>query len=198
MKKVTSKTFIKHSLVTLLAVTPMFASAGSSDEPRGVSGTISCGGNHFVRDRGTEAQSTAYIIRNINSSLPVSINRLTIYDAQGTVIVDHDGTTLPLSFNNVIGAGDNVIEPHQTVLYRTQELIGTSLPSDRRPIQTRIEWSADAKAVVPVVSSVRLARTLETVFNSAGQPVVKTRGERSRSGTSCGNVEVNKGRNKKS
>jgi len=193
MKKVTSKTFIKHSLVTLLAVTPMFASAGSSDEPRGVSGTISCGGNHFVRDRGTESQSTVFTIRNTDSSLPVSINRLTVYDALGTVIVDYDGATLPLAFNSVIGNGDNVIEPFQTVQYRTQELVGAALPTNRRPIQTRIEWSADDKAVVPATTAIRLARTLETVINGAGQPVVRTRGERSRSTGRCRNIEISKG-----
>jgi len=192
MKVSTCSKLIKHSLLALLVTSSMLATASPSEEPRGVSGTLSCGGNHFIRDRGTEEQSTIFVIRNMDSSLPISINRLTIYNAVGNVIIEHDGATLPLAFNSVIGNGDNVIEPFQTVQYRTQELIGAPLATAERPIQTRIEWSADAKAIVPAVTAVRLARTIETVLTNNG-PVVRTRGERSRNSSRCRNIEIKKG-----
>ncbi len=124
-------------------------------------GTIICGGNHYDRIGGTEAQRTAYILRNYDASLPININRLAIHDATGTVIADFNGASLPISFNSVFGGDDNGIEPIQTVLYLSANLIGAPLSKTKRLISVQNDWSADAKALIPEMPWVRNARHQE-------------------------------------
>jgi len=174
---------LKLGVAVAFVASPLFATASPADQDdRAFSGTIACGGNHFDRRGGTEAQRTAYILRNYNESLPVSINRLAIYDATGAIIADFNGATLPVSFNNIIGGGDNTIEPFQTALYLSDNLIGAPLPSNLRPISVQIDWSADAKATIPEISSVRRAR-----LNGV---------EQSRATSSCRSIVINKGKGK--
>jgi len=207
MNKRTTRQFLALGISALLAATPMIASASSKGgEPRGVSGTLSCGGNHFDRNRvngfNDEAHRTVYTIRNVNASLPIRINRLTVYDAVGNVIADFDGTTLPLSRNEVIGNGDNSIEPFQSVQYRTQELVGAPLGRRARPIQTRIEWAADDNAILPIAVAVRTSRRQSTTSLGGFPPIdgggssttVKVREERARHSGRCLNLEINKAR----
>jgi len=184
---------LKLGLTALLAATPLFATASAADQDdRAFSGTIACGGNHFTRVGGTEAQSTAYILRNYNASLPVSINRLAIYDASGTVIADFNGASLPVSFNNILGGGDNSIEPFQSVLYLSADLIDVTLSRNARPISVQIDWSADSKVLIPEISSVRRARRQEV----SPDGIVRTREERSRATSSCRSIVINKGKGK--
>jgi len=192
MKKSMTRKLFQLGLASLLVATPLISSASPKGEPRGVSGTLSCGGNHFDRNRinglNEEAHRTVYTIRNVNASLPIRINRLTVYDARGNIIVDYDGVTLPLSRNEVIGNGDNSIEPFQSVQYRTQELVGAPLGRTARPIQTRIEWAADDNAIVPIAVSVRTSRRQELTTS------IKVREERARHSGRCLNIELNKAR----
>jgi len=189
--------FFKLGLITLLAASPLIAAASSADQDdRAVSGTIACGGNHFERVGGTEGQSTAYVLRNYDASLPISINRLAIYDASGTVIADFNGASLPVSFNRIFGGGDNSLEPFQTALYLSADLIGAPLSRNRRPITVQIDWSADSRALIPEISSVRRARRQEVSFDQFGNQIVRTREERSRATSSCRSIVINKGKKK--
>jgi len=185
--------FLTLSLATLLSATPLFATASPADKnKRAVSGTIACGGNHFSRLGRTEDQSTAYIFRNYDASLPVNINRLAIYDATGTIIADFDGASLPVSFNRIFGGGDNSIEPFQTILYLSADLIGAPLSRNKRPISVQIDWSADSKVLIPEISSVRRARRVEIQFDEFGNQTLLTREERSRATSSCRSIVINK------
>lgn len=195
MKKSTHSNIFKLSLISLLATTPLFVTASPTEQDdRAVSGTIVCGGNHADRLGGTEAQRTSYVWRNYNDSLSININRLTIYDANGAVLVDHDATTLPTAFNGVIGGGDNTLEPFQTALYRSADLLGAPLARNNRPITTRIEWSAESKALIPEMGWVRTARRQEISFDEFGNQIRRSREDRARHAFHCRSIEANKGR----
>ena len=195
MKKSMHSNIFKLGLISLLATTPLFATASPTEQDdRAVSGTIVCGGNHADRLGGTEAQRTSYVWRNYNDSLSININRLTIYDANGVVLVDHDATTLPTAFNGVIGGGDNTLEPFQTALYRSADLLGAPLTRNNRPITTRIEWSAESKALIPEMGWVRTARRQEISFDEFGNQIRRSREDRARHAFHCRSVEANKGR----
>jgi len=179
-----SKKFLKLGIAALLATTPLFATASPADQDdRAFSGTIACGGSHFNRVGGTEAQRTAYVLRNYNDSLSININRLAVYDATGAILADFNGATLPIAFNGVFGGGDNSIEPFQTALYLSADLIGAPLPNALRPISVRIDWSADAKALIPEISYVRNARRLD-----------QSSREQARATSSCRSIVINKGK----
>ena len=194
MKQSSHSKFVKLGLVSFLAAAPVFATASPAEQDqRAISGTIACGGNHFNRLGGTEVQRTSYVWRNYNSSLAINIDRLALYDATGAVIVDYDASTLPVSRNNVIGGGDNTIEPFQTVQYRTLELVGAALPQNRRPIQAIIEWSADSRALIPEMVWVRNSRRQETIIDDQGNETVRLREERARHLNNCRSIEINKG-----
>jgi len=187
----------KLSLISLLAITPLLATASPAEQDdRAVSGTIVCGGNHFDRMGGSEAQRTSYIWRNYNTALSINIDRFTIYDATGAVLVDHDATTLPRSFNRVMGAGDNTLEPFQTAQYRSIELLGPVLRRNQRPITARIEWSADSRALIPEMGWVRTARRQETSLNELGNVTTRSREDRARHAFHCRSIEINKGRSR--
>lgn len=188
---------IKLALTGLLAATPLLTTASPADQDdRAVSGTIVCGGNHFDRVGQTEAQRTAYVFRNYNATLPVNINRLAIYDATGTVIADFNGSTLPVSFNSVLGGGDNSVEPFQTVLYLSADLLGAPLSKSKRPITVQVDWAADAKALIPEMLWVRTARRQEIRLDSLNNKTFRNREERSRATMDCRSIVINKGKDK--
>lgn len=191
MRKSTQTHLVKLSLASLLTITPLLTTASPTEQDeRAVSGTIVCGGNHLNRQGNTESQRTAYVWRNYNTDLSINIDRFTIYDATGATLVDFNATTLPNSFNSVMGNGDNTIEPFQTVLYRTNELLGSaSLPRENRPIQVRIEWSADSRALIPEMVWVRGARGQSQRPDGSFRSLE----DRARHLNNCRSIEINKG-----
>jgi len=189
------KNLFKLSLVSLLVVTPVLVTASPTEQDdRAVSGTIVCGGNHTDRLGNTEAQRTSYIWRNYNDSLSININRLTIYDATGAVLADHDAVSLPRSFNRVMGAGDNTLEPFQTAQYRSGDLLGATLTRNNRPISVRIEWSAESRALIPEMSWVRTARRQEISFDEFGNQTTRSREDRARHAFHCRSIAINEGK----
>jgi len=195
MEKINYSAIVKQvSIISILAAMPMWVAASPAEQDdRAVSGTIVCGGSHFDRRNRTEAHRTTYVFRNFNTDLPIHFNRLTVYDATGAVIEDHDGTTLPLSSNGVLGGGDNSLDPRQSAQYQSSALVGAPLPSSRRPIQLHVEWSSDARALIPEFVGVRTSRRQEVSFDSAGNEIVRIREERGRHVKECRSVEINKG-----
>jgi len=194
MEKFSYSSIIKQcSLISALIMTPLLATASPSEQDdRAVGGTIVCGGSHFDRIGGTEAHRTTYVLRNFNTDLPIHIDRLTIYDATGSVIVSHNGATLPLSFNSVLGGGDNSLDPFQSAQYQSASLIGAPLPRSRRPIQMHVEWSSDARALIPEFVGVRTGRRQETRPDGS----VRNREERGRHLKECRSVSTIEGRAK--
>ncbi len=118
-------------------------------------GTVRCGGNHFLRLNGTEIQWTSYIFRNYNSTTPITIRRLVLFDATGSVLRDTNINGFPDFANGVLGPADHVLDANQTASLDT---LGLPFLSDtQRPIQLEIEWSAPEKALTLDVSLVRLS-----------------------------------------
>jgi len=191
MKTIKCSSMMKQLvLVSALVAAPMLATASPSEQDdRAVGGTIVCGGSHFDRQGGTEAHRTTYVLRNFNTDLSIHINRLTIYDASGSVIVSHDGSSLPPSFNSVLGGGDNSLDPFQSAQYQSSNLVGAPLVTERRPIQMHVEWSSDARALIPEVVGVRTARRQEIRPDGS----VRSREERGRHVKECRSVSTVQG-----
>ena len=106
-----------------LLMTTMTAQAAFSDQDdRAVSGTQACGGNHFNRLGGTEAHRTTYVLRNFGE-VPVRIEQMTVYNAQGAVIFSANGASLPTFRNNVLSAGDNALMPNESAQIRDRKSV---------------------------------------------------------------------------
>jgi hypothetical protein len=175
-----------------LAIAPLLAIASPTEQgARAYGGTIVCGGNHFTRLDGTEIHTTSYAWRNYDPSISIRINRVRIYDATGAILKDYGPGSLPTSFNGVMPFGDNTLEPFQSALYRTSELLDAPLTLDKRPIQVHIDWAAHSwvariKALVPEFVWVRVSRHREHVgVDSSGAPIYKVREERARHLNNC-------------
>ena len=135
------------ALIASLVLGPSMASAVDGDD-LAFSGTLVCGGNHFNRLGGTEAWRSTYTIRNVNDSDNITINRIRTYNANGVVLYDSNVSGMPVFQNSVLGAGDNVIGPHQSAQLNTDEVVGSAgLSADDRPLQTVFEWSASKKVL---------------------------------------------------
>lgn len=142
------------TLVTLL-FTSLSASA-TLPSPYGaqrVSGTLACGGNQFTRDQGRELHTTTYSLRNYASEGTITVESVTIYDANGTVLYDSENSGFP--------GPRTELAPHQSVLFNTGSILPLDLPSDLRPIQAIFRWSASEEAPDLELSgsTTRLART---------------------------------------
>ena len=179
MKTISYNSVIKQlSLASVLVAMPMLVTASPTEQDsRGVGGTIVCGGSHFNRKNNTEAHRTTYVLRNFNTDLSIYIDRMTIYDATGAVIVEHNGASLPVSFNSVLGGGDNSLDPFQSAQYQSSDLVGAPLAKNRRPIQIHIDWSADARALIPEFVGVRTGRRTDgtNTFEERGRHLKECR-----------------------
>jgi len=181
-------------LGSLVAVMMMAGSmpaqaAFSDQDDRAFGGTIACGGNHFFRMNGTEAHNTRYVLRNYGD-IPVRIEQMTMYDANGNVLLSANGATLPTFRNGVLGAGDNSLNPNETALLASEDVLSSGLASNARPIQLVIEWAADRKTLIPDFVWVRNA--FRRGPNGAGE--IKLREQRARHLNNCRSVRVNEGR----
>lgn len=65
-----------------IGVQPVFA----QELERGNDGTLACGGNHNIRRGGTEIGFTSYNFRNFNADNAITIESITIFAADGTVL----------------------------------------------------------------------------------------------------------------
>jgi len=143
------------TLVTLLFI-PLaaFATPPVQDDAGRVSGTLACGGNHFVRDGGRELHTTSYSLRNYASEGTITIESVTIYDASAAVIYDSESSGFP--------GPRTELGPHQSESFNTRAILAYGLPSDLRPIQAIFRWSASKKApdLELRISTTRLARAI--------------------------------------
>lgn len=190
------KAFTGIALATSMLMATVGAEAAFSDQDdRAYSGTLACGGNHFNRLGGTEAQRSSYVLRNYGDT-PIRIEQMTMYDATGAVIFSADGTSLPPFRNSLLGPGDNVLMPNQTTQINTQDILGESgLGRDIRPITVKFDWAADSKTILPDFSWVRFSRARARIFDPAtGTTTFEYREERGRHLNNCRSISTNKGR----
>lgn len=141
-----------------LALAPVtVAQAGHADaQMKGVEGTVRCGGNNFLRERGTEVHFSAYVLRNYSSN-PITIDSLRFFNARGGVIFDSAVDGFPPFENGVLGPLDNVLGPNQTANLHSDDVL-PFLPGNRRPIQLEIVWSAPTPVLTLEAALVRITR----------------------------------------
>jgi hypothetical protein len=146
-------------------------------------GTVRCGGSNHLRQSGTELHFSSYNLRNFGAA-PVTVERLTFFDANGMVLFDSNASGFPPFSNGVLGPADNVLEPNQTAQVDSIDVL-PFLPENQRPIQLEIVWSAPARVLMLDVVGVRLVRQRDPVTGAQGQ-------ERSRDAGSCRTIHAGK------
>jgi hypothetical protein len=151
-------------------------------DAKGRKGTVRCAGSHSLRLSGTEIQYASYNLRNFNSAIPITIDRMTVFTATGQVLYDSDTSGLPQFPNGVLGPSDNVLDPNQTANIDTTDFL-PFLPVNLRPIQVEIVWSAPERALLLEASMIRIARQRDP---ATGQELA----ERSRHSASCKTISV--------
>jgi len=130
-------------------------------------GTATCGGTYFIGNGGTEIQRVNYILRNVSDVGPIYIDRVRVFNAQGTAIFDSDVSGIPASRNNIINAADNSIEPRQSANLRIVDLIPTQ-GRNTRPLQAVINWSADAPVLTLEATGVRTTAAYDSATGAIG------------------------------
>lgn len=89
-----------------------------------------CGMTHFVRNAGTEIASTTITVRNADSFNSATIERLTVRDGQGRVLLDAGpaaGIALPLNTDfpfTAAGTDITQVPPGGTVYLRSNHIWG--------------------------------------------------------------------------
>lgn len=185
-------------ILTIILSSAMLMSAAATTQAGGmkkaVSGTLACGGNQLIRNGGTEFHQTNYVFRNFNSFESIDINRIRVYDANGSLLSDYSGAALPDFTNSVLGPLDNSLQPYQTAQLGTRSFFGDlGLSKSQRPLQVLIDWSAYVPVTPLKVSLVRVVRERIVTTDSLGNQVVKQGVERSRHRSGCKAIELNRG-----
>jgi hypothetical protein len=144
------------------------ATAGGPDRDHKVTGTLACGGNHFMRFDG-EQHTTTYSLRNYASEGEITIDSITIYDGNGTVVYAFPSDSTP-----DFPGPRQTLGPHGSTLFNTGSILAFDYfaqDPDPRPIQAIFEWSASKKAPDLELSgsATRLARNGEERSRSQGE-----------------------------
>jgi hypothetical protein len=156
--------------------------ADIDDDTKARQGVVRCGGNNFLRLNGTEIQFTAYVFRNMSSTTPITVERLTFFDAAGSVLFDSDTSGFPTFDDAILGPSDNVLEPNQTAQLNSFDVL-PFLPQNLRPIQLEIVWSAPERVLTLEAIGVRISRQRDPVTGAQ-------LAERGRDGNRCRTVDL--------
>lgn len=132
------------------------------DHDRTVRGTIRCGGNNFFRPDAQEMHTVSYVFRNMSSKGSISVDRMVIWDATGTVLYDTKVQVFPLFGNRVLGPNDQVLRPNQTGQVEGASMMPLLEPW-QRPVQIEISWSSRDRVPPLNVTLVRLVRLVDAV-----------------------------------
>lgn len=151
------------------ALLPLTAQAGDSDMTiRGVEGSVTCGGNHFNRNNGTETQRSNYVLRNVSDDGPIYLDRIRVYDAGGALIYDSDASGIPSFINNVLGNSDNTLDPRQSAQLNIDSFVPLQ-GRNNRPLQTVFDWSADEPTLSMEVTHIRTVSELDPATGTVGK-----------------------------
>jgi hypothetical protein len=128
--------FIFVGSLLAVGVQPVFA----QELERAKEGTLACVGNHDLRRGGTEITFTSYTFRNLNADTSITIDNITIFAADGTVLKSMpspDPFPTATDFISVIG-------PNQTSNFSTRDVFGDGNIGGeaRTPLQTVVKWTA--------------------------------------------------------
>lgn len=145
------------------------ASAAAADKAKkGIEGTVTCGGVYYIRNGGTEIQRSTYVLRNVSEKNTISLNRIRVFNASGTVLFDSELSGIPASYNGVITANDNGLDPRQTANLRLADLISTQNRYDR-PLQTVINWTSDTRTLTLDTAHVRTNTDIDPATGKIGK-----------------------------
>ncbi len=171
-------------LVLSLSSSSALHAADIDDDTKARQGVVRCGGNNFLRLGGTEIQFTSYSVRNLSSTTPITVARLTFFDATGSVLFDSGTSGFPPFVNGILGPSDTVLDPNQTAQLDTVGLL-PFLPDTQRPIQLEITWSAPERVLTLQVSGARIARQRDPATGAL-------LAERSRGPSECRTIDLHR------
>jgi len=166
-KKIISGVLISGLIAGVTYQSTAFAAAADRSK-KGIEGSVSCGGAYYVRNGGTEIQRSTYVLRNLSDAGSIYLDRLRVYNAKGTIIFDSDVSGIPASYNGVITAIDNSLDPRQTANLRIADLIPTQ-GRNSRPIQTVIDWTADEPTLTLEATNVRTNTDIDPLTGKIGK-----------------------------
>ncbi len=175
---------LKSYILLTAVLSLMFAPVTRADDRREAEtarrGVVRCGGNNFLRLSGNELQLAAYTLRNYDSKIPITIDRMIFYYADGAVLFDTSVNGFPAADNGILGPTNNVLGPNQTALFLSDDFLPFLDPTDR-PIQLEIQWSSPRPAITLDAVLLRQAR-------GAGTSAALQRGMAFRE---CRNIRLN-------
>jgi hypothetical protein len=119
-------------------------------------GVFRCGGANFLRLGGAEVQFTAFSLKNFSSNTPIAVERVTIFDSTGSVLLDSSTTGLPPFTGGVpLGSSNNVLGPNQSTELDSDAVLPFLLPAQRL-FQMELVWSALVPVLQPELRAVRI------------------------------------------
>ena len=133
----------------------------ADDGEKKLGGVLRCGGTSSLRLGGTEAQFAAWDLRNLSSTTPITVERVTFFAATGAVLFDSRVSGLP-PFNAGVplGPANNILGPNQTTGLTSFDVVGVGFVLDPTllPLQVEFVWSATALVPPLDVRTIRLSR----------------------------------------
>ena len=155
--------------MTVGTLMPQLAQAGDADMGRrGVEGSVSCGGNHFNRNGGTETQRSTFVLRNLSDDGAILLKRVRVYNAGGAMIFDSSVSGMPAFTNNVLSNTDTTLDAHQSAQLNIADFIPTQ-GRDNRPLQTVFDWSAEEPTLSLDVTHIRSASDFDPATGAVGK-----------------------------
>jgi hypothetical protein len=130
---------------------------------------VGCGGFHLIRANSninlSEMFTTNISVRNQNPGDPVTVERLTIYDAFGTIVYDAGSAVgVPLALNTDFAPALDLtaVPPHGNFYVGTRHIFGfVSIPTGNingASLSFIVQYATSGKADLVAVSSSNLVR----------------------------------------
>src|SRR5438552_1586773 len=96
-------------LATIFSLTFAGATRAGEGEATARQGVVRCIGNNFLRLGDTEIQFTSWTLHNFDSTNPIVIERVRIFNSRGEILGDSaaPGSSLPDSDNGLLGSANN-------------------------------------------------------------------------------------------
>jgi len=147
---------IQISFLSIFLTLTANVQATSSDRgEKAGNGRVVCTGN-FQESSST---TTRWTIHNVDNKRSITLDRMRVYQADGTKVYDSSNDGLATS-STVVPFGK--IRPYQTVSFKSETLITNGflpaeLPGDQRPVKVIFDWSSNSEkdVITPYVINTR-------------------------------------------
>ena len=134
------------NIVASFSLTALFF-IGSLDVAHAEGGAFGCSLYYTTRLQGAEITSTNISLRNLAAKGTMTIEKIDIYQADGTLAASLTSGKFPSGFRSSLG-------PHQYTSLRLADVLKTPPPNPG--LQAIVSWAADSSSVSPMVTSVFL------------------------------------------